>query len=855
MEYTLKDYQDDAVKDVLDEFASAHDLYHGTRPRVSSVALTATTGAGKTVMAAAVIEALFFGNDEAEFGADPGAVVLWFSDDPALNQQTRNRLDRASGRLRNRLVTIEHPFRYRKLQPGTVYFLNTSKLSVNSLLVRTAAPVDARSTLPGLESRPDEVPYTLWDTLRATIEDPSLTLYMVLDEAHRGFGVKSSADKPTIVRRLINGHTDVPPMPIVWGISATVRRFEEAMQAAQVQDTRIRLRTVAVDPVRIQESGLLKDSLELEFPEETGEFNTVLLRRGVRHVKEMTQAWAAYTAAQQEPEPVIPLLVLQVPNKPQPEVMARALDVIFDEWRELPSDGVAHVFGEHTQQTFGPHMVPYISPERVQDASHIRVLLAKDAISTGWDCPRAEMLVSFRAAEDETHITQLLGRMVRTPLARRIEGNDVLNSVKCVVPRFNRQAAEKVLNAIIGSGELGSDSDSMFRVLVEPELMTPHPAIPEELWAAFGELPTQTLPRKGASPVKRLTAIAHALAADGLVSAAGHLAHEQLHGVLAGLSAQYASELAVAEEEVRTVRGGVIRGTATYGMRSEGDFTEAADDVAIRDAYRQATRAIAPDIARTYVDVLAPDDDDEQIRNAYVRIAALALLPYTRDALDASADALVREWLTTYRVSIKKLSEARQSLYAELTAMAKDPQTVPMALPQNRMEETRTLTGEVLAAIPTRPLHLLSDSLGLFPVGKLNPDEIAVLDAELDRGDLLAWYRNPTGGRDALGIAYQDARGAWRLLRPDFLFFTKAAGTVKPSIVDPHGAWLPDALYKLRGMARFAEEHADRFHRLESISRIEGELIVLDFTQEGVRGAVRNAQDADAAYRLAGVRY
>ena len=45
----------------------------------------------------------------------------------------------------------------------------------------------------------------------------------------------------------------------------------------------------------------------------------------------------------------------------------------------------------------------------------MRVLFAKDAISTGWDCPRAEVLVSFRPAEDETHITQLLGRMVRTP--------------------------------------------------------------------------------------------------------------------------------------------------------------------------------------------------------------------------------------------------------------------------------------------------------------------------------------------------------------------------------------------------------------------------------------------------------
>jgi hypothetical protein len=38
-------------------------------------------------------------------------------------------------------------------------------------------------------------------------------------------------------------------------------------------------------------------------------------------------------------------------------------------------------------------------------------------------------MVSFRPAKDRTHITQLMGRMVRTPLARRIPGNDRLNSI------------------------------------------------------------------------------------------------------------------------------------------------------------------------------------------------------------------------------------------------------------------------------------------------------------------------------------------------------------------------------------------------------------------------------------------
>ena len=86
MKFTLKDYQRDAVIQVLDNLERARKKYHDD-DRETSFTLTATTGAGKTVMAAAAIEALFYGNDELDFEPDPGAVVIWFSDDPNLNDQ------------------------------------------------------------------------------------------------------------------------------------------------------------------------------------------------------------------------------------------------------------------------------------------------------------------------------------------------------------------------------------------------------------------------------------------------------------------------------------------------------------------------------------------------------------------------------------------------------------------------------------------------------------------------------------------------------------------------------------------------------------------------------------------------
>jgi hypothetical protein len=90
MKFTLKrDYQTNAVGDALARLQMAREDWHGKNSRKSAFSLTAVTGAGKTVMAAAVFESLFHGDDELDFDADPGAVVIWFSDDPALNEQTR----------------------------------------------------------------------------------------------------------------------------------------------------------------------------------------------------------------------------------------------------------------------------------------------------------------------------------------------------------------------------------------------------------------------------------------------------------------------------------------------------------------------------------------------------------------------------------------------------------------------------------------------------------------------------------------------------------------------------------------------------------------------------------------------
>ena len=728
MRFTLKDYQTDAVGDVLRNLADARDDWH-RKGRPVAFSLTATTGAGKTVMAASVIESLFEGNDEFNFEADPGAVVLWFTDDPSLNEQTRFRLMEAGDRIaHSRLEVIENTFNQEALEPGKVYFLNAQKLSKNSLLVKGAA--DDTDVLIERAASPDLRAFTMWDTIRNTIQDERLTLYLILDEAHRGMRARTNRDRTersTVVRRLVNGANGVPPVPVVLGISATVERFNAAMAEAE---GRLTYPSVIVDPARVQESGLLKDDIRLDFPAEAGHFDTVLLKRATRKVIESTVLWREYAEAQEPPaDPVLPLLVVQVPNTPSDDLLLSALNTISDEWKDLPSSAIAHVLGDHSAIEVGSWQVPYVSPEKVQELGHIRVLIAKDAISTGWDCPRAEVLISFRPAQDETHITQLLGRMVRTPLARRIPGNDRLNSVECVLPHFNRRAATAVADVLLGNNLSGDDGSGETgggegrRVLIAPVDMKVNAEIAEGIWEAFDRLASQTLPRKAAKPTKRLTALAQALSRDEIRPTARSDAYAELFGVLDGLMVRYESKINEAVYGILEVEGETLVATVKAGgIRSGGTFSEIADDQSVEADFKNACRLLSPDIARKYADHIAmSDEDDDGLFDAHVKVAALAEIADVQEELDRAADLLAKAWLAEHRVVIKGLPDERRAVYDDIIAMSAEPHRIDILRPRVRAEETQDGTGSQL---PTKRHHLMSDESGEFPVGKLNTWEI-----------------------------------------------------------------------------------------------------------------------------------
>jgi type III restriction enzyme len=853
MKFTLKEYQSEAVRDVLINLKKAQKRWHEDGDK-HAFSLTATTGAGKTVMAAAVFEALFFGSDDYDFEPDPGAVVIWFSDDPSLNEQSRFRLMEASDKLTiTDLVMIENTFSREKFRPGKIYFLNTQKLSKNSLLVRGSDPDDPAIEQDAQQPRlmPDLHSYTIWDTIQNTIEDPDLTLYLILDEAHRGMKEGGNGDgKPTIVKQLINGKAGVPGIPVVWGISATVERFNQAITGMQGRAT---LPNVVVDSMKVQESGLIIDTINLDVPNERGDFSTVLLRRGAAKFREISEEWKDYAQQQGDADTVHPLMLLQIPNSPDHSEIGTWLKTIFDSWPDLRPDCIANVFGEHRTETFGGFSAPYILPERVQDSEWVRILIAKDAISTGWDCPRAEVMVSFRPASDKTYITQLLGRMVRAPLARRIPGNERLNAVDCLLPFFNKDTVQAVVNSLMADGDSGEKLSGR-RVLINPRKMLPNSALPETVWEKLLSLPSQALPRRQAHPIKRLTALAHELAVDGLLANAGKIAHGEMHKAIDAARVRYAEEIKKAREAVLTVEGKTVKTDVQTKAMTFNDFIETADYAVIDDAYKRAGRVITADLARTYSEHLAGnpaegEDLEDALIDAHTVVAAIGLVADVKVYLDSEAEKLSNRWLTDYRVAIKNLTDERQDIYREIREMSDHPLDVDLARPTAWLQPSsiREADGKDVP-LPRFKKHFLCDEEGLFP-NDLNTWEQNILRTELHRNDNVAWYRNPDRpSQDSLGIVYKDDNKIG-IVRPDFLFFASSDhGSIVVDIVDPHGHYLADSLPKLKGLALYAEDHGKDYRRIEAVTDLNGTYKLLDLKEEKVRTAVRTAENAKSLY-------
>lgn len=415
---------------------SAEAVYrYGRSHSKQVVSFTAPTGAGKTIIMAALIESIFFGDEV--YPEQPEAIIVWLSDSPQLNEQSKDKIDLKADKIRlGQCVTVQDDsFDQEMFDDGHIYFLNTQKLGKSSNLTKHT----------------DNRQYTIWETLANTARDKSDRLYFIIDEAHRGMQGREAGRATTIMQKFLKGSPSdgIEAMPVVIGMSATSARFNALVQGI-ASDTQY----VVVTTDEVRASGLLKDRIVISYPEEnSGNKDMAVLQAAADEWKDKWDHWYQY-CYEQHYAYVNPILVIQVQNATSSSISATDLHDCVQKIEErtgirFREGEVVHTFGDANNVIrINGLNVPYVAPSAIAEDKRIRVVFFKESLSTGWDCPRAETMMSFRHATDATYIAQLLGRMIRTPMQMHIQVDETLNDVHLYLPYFNSDTVKEVVEEL-----------------------------------------------------------------------------------------------------------------------------------------------------------------------------------------------------------------------------------------------------------------------------------------------------------------------------------------------------------------------------------------------------------------------
>ena len=823
MKYDLRPFQITAVEELLKDMERARRGYYprSSASECSSCGLSAVTGSGKTIMAAAAIEAIFNGSQDFEVQRDPLASILWVTDSPSLNEQTRKKFLDATDIDESLIITIGNTFTKNnsKLQPSHIYFLNRQLLGAGKLLTKGG-----------------ETP-TFWQMLEETYRS-NIHLYMFLDEAHRGLGAKYSkrdSTQATIYQQIIDGAGGAGPMPIVVGLSATIQRFKDAMQA--VRGRRTPREPVRVEPSDVRESGLLKDKVIIEVPARTDAVEGMYLTEACQSFDNATKLWRTWCAANPKDDVVIPLFVVQVGDKITDQKLLDLCHEISNKLTWLdPQTAFANVFGEETDRSVGAYKIPYVEPEDVQENTDVRVLFAKEAISTGWDCPRAEVIYSLRVHSDSTYIAQLIGRMVRTPLARRVD-LDTLNIVYCYLPSFNSTTVENVINYLTKED---FQSGGVEKHIIEDP-------VDVEWDSSLGcdeAFDSIRMRRRGSQKhnwINGLFGYTGLLALHEIDVTADAQAHADVFRELMDNVNTFAAEVKTAKDNLYKVQGSKIS-LRMFDESSIDTVTTVsnADSYFVKNARVRADGTFGEALTNMYFRKLKASGMSDIDCN--ITIAAAASVEQIVEKVISKSQERLEDLQRQYSKVIAGMDEKTRTDFESDLFRNGIARIVSIRRPTTDVYEGKSAQ--------KYSKHLMNNAadnhMAPFDSSKMNTLEDQVVSRELRRG-AVAWYRNPShGGSHALSIPYMSAvypssGVSQRSMFPDFIFFEKdSTGKVMPYLVDPHGAQLADSLEKLKGFAEYAEEFGGLFTRIWSLTEVDGDKRYLDLKDAETRQAIRD---------------
>lgn len=833
---TLRPFQNKAVCHLLENLREMNEAWKGDGS-LSWTCLKAPTGAGKTVMAAAAIDELLYPKKGSLF-LDENPVILWVCE-KSLLLQSREKLDcllesdmpgGATEIVSEASLKSGAGFKRRK-----VYFLETQLLGKRR---RISSETEENGGL------------TFWKILENTVSQ-KIPIYCFIDEAHRGFNTKPS--KLTVRGQIIR------EIPFVVGISATEDNFVSSMLATKRLPFPANLEApgapgvVEVRPEEVRESGLLKEYIDLYVPTKgaAGEdkYGPYLLK-ALEYFKKSKEAWGDYCSGHKlEKGPVMPLLVIQLESRSLADTsgieerarIGEIVSVIKTQLPNLPEGAFAHVLSDTPDLHVSGETVSHIHPEQVQACRSVQVLFAKEAISNGWDCPRAEVLFSRARRRDSTYIAQFLGRMVRTPLGRTVQGKRELNSVSAVLPDYDVKTVQDVIGYLTGNsaeGEENVTTNPVYIPLADPSRNSDSTFTPE-IWKgimrAVRNIKIPVDPKKPRSPFHLLQDTV------SLIAESSELAALQYPVDGKNLNESFADRVLSTSKESKVKRekflreylqtGGykVTQTVKTGNIKSELESFMAAT---AEDIYREALstkNVFTKDLVMTF---LRENSDIESEKDLIFAGKNKDTLKDMSDWAQKRQQGLWKDFADA--VYFDELSPSGKNKYrdiaAEVEGASGEPEFQPFRLNDSMSENPGDRGFE----------KCLYQGEGGIAHLHLNGLEQRCLEHYLSLEDTVAFFRNPPRGSGAFGILEENGSRFY----PDFICFEVRHDEIRPYVVDPHGPY-EDSLSRMKSVVKYLKENPGVF---SAWFAIDGEENHINLLLPDMQEKVEKATSAQALY-------
>ncbi len=374
--YNLLKFQKEAIGDLNEAFLRLWKKQGRQLPLV----FKSPTGSGKTLTIAHFIKGL---NHLPQWKIDKAFIWITFSDDLAMQSRDKFK-EYFENNLENNLLTVNDINRG-KLYENDILFLNWQKVVQDNATTRKL-----KLRRPKDERFKKESGKYFEDFIEGTKKDDR-EIVLVIDEAHTNVSTE-----------LAQNIIDYIDPKVVLFITATPAD-KDVSKAASLGSF------VQVEREKVVDEGLIKEKIIVQTEEDLKkhkgkDLDEVLLQLGLEKRQQLKDELKTMG------KDINPLMLIQLPNndrqliatgdKTKEEVVSKYLAA-----QGIKSSRIAKWFdGRQENMDF------------IKDAdSKVDFMLFKQAAGTGWDCPRAYVLVMFREIKKETFYVQTVGRILRMP--------------------------------------------------------------------------------------------------------------------------------------------------------------------------------------------------------------------------------------------------------------------------------------------------------------------------------------------------------------------------------------------------------------------------------------------------------